>query len=200
MVCAVSASPSIGVGDETLKAAGKNECQQQRSSEDKSKNTGVKLQQLRRHRAQVGQQIKRSFAFAVTDNRLREENSIPVNAETGSDTRRFEFEFIVCGAENRETLSIRQFKARADDLRHRLQPGERFACRIFILEHDSGGAVVSGDPANDRELVRGMLLQSVGLNREKRRAREQQDHARNEHDYKRDLLSNWAIAQVLHAG
>ena len=94
-------------GDETLEAAGKNECQQQRSSEDKSKNTGVKLQQLRRHRAQIGQQVKRSFAFAVTDNRLREENSIPVNAETRSDTRRFYFELIVCGAENRETLSIR---------------------------------------------------------------------------------------------
>jgi hypothetical protein len=48
--------------------------------------------------------------------------------------------------------------------------------------------------------VGGLFPQGIGLEAKENGAGQEQHHARYHHDDKGDFLSNWAIAQMLHAG
>jgi hypothetical protein len=50
--------------------------------------------------------------------------------------------------------------------------------------------------ADYRQFVGGLLSQGIGLEAEQRRKREEQHHARDQHDHECDFLPDRAIAQV----
>ena len=89
------------------------------------------------------------------------------------------FELIPRGSKKGESLLVHEFKARTNELRHCLQSTQNLSGGALILKHDCCGTIVSRDFTDNRELMSGVPFESVGLEVEQRRKREEQHHARD---------------------
>ena len=128
---------------------------------------------MRRCRAQISQQRKRSLLSSAKHYGLSKDDAVTVNPNAGLQARRFDFGFVARRSEKCQTLTIVELEPRAGNLRHPFQPIDDLASSIFVLEAHGGATFTCGDFTDNRELVRSLLPQDAGLKIKERAESEQ---------------------------
>src|SRR5205823_13885361 len=109
------------IGDKPQKLTRKQECEKKRRGKNQRENAAIEFEKLRRHCAQIGDEVERSFPFPIEHDRLCEENSITVDSEARFQSRCFDFQFIPQSTKISQALLVCALEARADNLGHCLQ-------------------------------------------------------------------------------